>query len=68
LRHLGRDAKREVDRVDAELSSIASTINGMLGRPILADVLLGGVDWESWPAGRRRTFLKMFIKRVEVKD
>jgi site-specific DNA recombinase len=62
------ESKREVDRIAGELESLAVEINGLLGRPDLAVLTEGGIDWVTWLPGQRRAFLRLFIDRIEVGD
>lgn len=63
-----RDAQREVERVDGELTRIDARIDELLRRPALAAALKNGLDWQTWTPGQRRAFLRLVIDRVVVND
>jgi site-specific DNA recombinase len=53
-------------RIRIELETIQDQLNALLSRPLLAEAIADGLDWESWTPMRRRNFLKIAVKRVEV--
>lgn len=61
-----REALAEFERIDAALDAIEGQINGLLGRPVIANALADGVDWQTWTPGRRRAFLKLLLDAVIV--
>jgi len=62
------EARKEVEKIDAELQTTENAINVLLRRPAIGNAISSGqlADWRSWTPGRRRTFLKLLIDRVEV--
>ncbi|PVE67921.1 recombinase family protein [Microbacterium testaceum] len=61
-----REALAEFERIDAALDAIEGQINGLLGRPVIANALADEVDWQTWTPGRRRAFLKLVLDAVIV--
>jgi DNA invertase Pin-like site-specific DNA recombinase len=63
-----RDAKREVDRIDAELEALEKESSALLRQPILDGAMTPETlrHWRDWTPGRRRSFLKLLIARVEI--
>lgn len=62
------ESKREVDRVDSELESVAAQIDALPGRPALSNIFKEGLDWQAWTPGQRRAALRGFIDRIIVND
>ena len=63
-----RRAKGEVARIRAELADLEQRINALIGRPMFDAVVQEGKleNWRDWPVLDRRTFLRLFIDRIEV--
>lgn len=66
---LTRDEYRvEAEKVDTLLDKLDLEYSGLLRVPVSMDDfdVEKGVDWQAWTPGKRRTFLRLFIDRVEV--
>lgn len=63
-----RRAKAEVARIRAELDELERRINALIGRPMFDAVVQEGKleNWRDWPVLDRRSFLRLFIDRIEV--
>lgn len=61
-------AKTELERIRADLEDVNGRINDLLGRPMLESIVQEGKleDWREWPVADRRSFLRLFINRIEV--
>ncbi|WP_440709736.1 recombinase family protein [Herbiconiux sp. YIM B11900] len=58
--------RTHVERIKSELEAIERKINDLLGSTVMTDAIADGLDWESWPPMRRRNFMRLAVRRIEV--
>lgn len=58
--------RQQVARINADLETLSSRIDKLLGTTVLSAAMSDGLEWRSWTLSRRRNLIRLLVARVVV--